>query len=90
MLMDLLNKMATTALLGFVVLSTMAMGVGLTVRQIIDALRDARLVLLALLANFVAMPLGAVALDKMLKLDEPLGVDCCCLVRRPARRSCPS
>ena len=74
MLMDLLNKVATTALLGFVVSSMMAMGVGLTVKQIVEALRDSRLVLLALLANFVAMPLGAVALDKMLELDEPLGV----------------
>jgi BASS family bile acid:Na+ symporter len=74
MLMDLLNKVATTALLGFVVSSMMAMGVGFTVRQIIDALRNVRLVLLALLANFVAMPLGALALDKMLRLDEPLGV----------------
>ena len=74
MLMDLLNKVATTALLGFVVSSMMAMGVGFSVRQIIDALRDVRLVLLALLANFVAMPLGALALDKALRLDEPLGV----------------
>src|SRR6516164_6637283 len=74
MLMDLLNKVATTALLGFVVSSMMAMGVGFTVRQIIDALRDVRLVSLALLANFVAMPLAALALDKMLGLDEPLGV----------------
>ena len=72
--MDLLNKVATTALLGFVVSSMMAMGVGFTVRQIIDALRDVRLVLLALLGNFVAMPLGALALDKILRLDEPLGV----------------
>jgi len=69
-----LNKVATTALLGFVVSSMMAMGVGFTIRQIIDALRDVRLVLLALLANFVVMPLGALALDKMLQLDEPLGV----------------
>src|SRR6516162_8568907 len=61
MLMHLLNKVATTALLGFVVTSMMAMGVGFTVRQIIDSLRDVRLVLLALLANFVAMPLGALA-----------------------------
>ena len=74
MVMDLLNKVATTALLGFVVSSMMAMGVGFTIRQIIDALRDVRLVLLALLANFVVMPLGALALDKMLQLDEPLGV----------------
>jgi len=74
MLMDLLNKVATAALLGFVVSSMMAMGMGFTVRQIIDALQDVRLVLLALLANFVVMPLGALALDKMLQLDEPLGV----------------
>jgi BASS family bile acid:Na+ symporter len=74
MLMDLLNKVATTALLGFVVSSTMAMGVGFTIQQIIDALRDVRLVLLALLANFVAIPLGALALEKVLRLDEPLGV----------------
>jgi len=74
MLMDLLNKVATTVLLGFVVSSMMTMGLGFTVRQIIDALGDVRLVLLALVANFVAMPLGALALDKLLRLDEPLGV----------------
>jgi BASS family bile acid:Na+ symporter len=72
--MDLLNNVAKTALLGFVVSSMMAMGVGFSVGQIIHALRDVRLVLLALLANFVVMPLGALALDKMLRLDEPLGV----------------
>jgi len=74
MLMDLLNKVATTALLGFVVSSMMAMGVSFTVRQIIDALRDVRLVLFALLAVFVVMPLAAIALYKLLALDEPLGV----------------
>jgi bile acid:Na+ symporter, BASS family len=74
MLMDLLNKAATTALLGFVVSSMIAMGLGFTARQIIDALRDVRLVLLALLANFVAMPLAALALDKVLELEESLGV----------------
>jgi BASS family bile acid:Na+ symporter len=74
MLIDLLNTVATTALLGFVVSSMMAMGVGLTIGQIVDALRDVRLVLLALLANFVVMPLGALALDRILRLDEPLGV----------------
>src|SRR6516225_953936 len=72
--MDLMNKVATTALLGFVVSSMMAMGVGFTVGQIAEALRDVRLVLLALLANFVVMPLGALALDRMLRLGEPLGV----------------
>jgi bile acid:Na+ symporter, BASS family len=31
-------------------------------------------VLLSLLANFVLMPLGAVVLARLLRLDEPLGV----------------
>jgi bile acid:Na+ symporter, BASS family len=44
MLMDLLNKAATVAMLGFVVSSKLAMGLGLTVRQIIEPLRNARLV----------------------------------------------
>ena len=58
-LMGLLNKAVTVAMLGFVVSSTLAMGSGFTIRQIIEPLRNARLVLLALLANFVLMPLGA-------------------------------
>jgi len=74
MLMDLLNKAVTVAMLGFVVSSMLAMGSGLTIRQIIEPLRNARLVLLALLANFVLMPLGALALAKVLWLDEPFGV----------------
>jgi BASS family bile acid:Na+ symporter len=71
-MMEVLNRAITTALFGFVVSSTMAMGVGLTIGQIVDALRNARLVLLALFANFVLMPLGALALATVLRLDEPL------------------
>ena len=74
MLMDLLNKAVTVAMLGFVVSSMLAMGSGLTIRQIIEPLRNARLVLLALLANFVLMPLGALALAKVLWLDNPFAV----------------
>src|SRR5256714_13541326 len=74
MLRDLLSKAATVAMLSFVVSSMLAMGAGLTVSQISDPLRNARLVMLALLANFVLMPLGALALAKVLWLDEPFGV----------------
>jgi bile acid:Na+ symporter, BASS family len=74
MLMDLLNKAATIAMLSFVVSSMLAMGAGLTATQIIQPLRNVRLVVLALLANFVLMPAGAVALAKALRLDEPFGV----------------
>ena len=55
MSMDLLNKVATTALLGFVVSSMMAMGVGFTVGQIAEALRDVRLVQPRPLEEFLAV-----------------------------------
>jgi bile acid:Na+ symporter, BASS family len=74
MLMNLLSKAATVAMLSFVVSSMLAMGAGLTVARIIEPLRNVRLVLLALLANFVLMPIGAVVLAKVLRLDEPFGV----------------
>jgi bile acid:Na+ symporter, BASS family len=61
-------------MLSFVVSSMLAMGAGLTVAQIIEPLRNARLVVLALLANFVVTPLAAFALAKVLRLDEPLGI----------------
>jgi hypothetical protein len=74
MLMELLSKAATIALLSFVVSSMLAMGTGLTVAQIIEPLRSARLVVLSLFANFVLMPLVAFALAKVLWLDEPFAV----------------
>jgi BASS family bile acid:Na+ symporter len=61
-------------MLSFVVSSMLAMGAGLTVSQISEPLRNVRLVVLALLANFLLMPLGALALAKVLWLDEPFGV----------------
>src|SRR5271165_3899336 len=74
MLIELLSKAATVAMLSFVVSSMLAMGADLTVSQISAPLRNARLVVLALLANFVLMPLAALALAKVLWLDEPFGV----------------
>jgi bile acid:Na+ symporter, BASS family len=72
--MELMRKATSVAMLIFVVSSMLAMGLGLTVSQIITPLRNARLVVLSLLANFVLMPLAAVALAALLRLDQPLGV----------------
>jgi BASS family bile acid:Na+ symporter len=72
--MELLSQAASLAMMCFVISSMLAMGAGLTLSQIIEPLRDRRLVVLALLANFIVMPLGAIALAKVLALDEPLGV----------------
>jgi BASS family bile acid:Na+ symporter len=74
MLMSFLSKASTVAMLSFVVSSMLAMGAGLTITRIIEPLRNVRLVLLALLANFVLMPLCAAGLARVLRLEEPFGV----------------
>jgi BASS family bile acid:Na+ symporter len=74
MLMDLLSKASTIAMIAFVISSMLAMGVGLSIPQIIQPLRNPRLIVFALLSNFVLMPLCALALSTVLRLDQPLGV----------------
>jgi bile acid:Na+ symporter, BASS family len=72
--MELLAKAVPVALLVFVVSSMLAVGLSLTVGQILVPLRNARLVILSLVANFVLMPLAAVVIARVLRLDQPLGV----------------
>ena len=72
--MELLSRAVPIAMLAFVITSMLAVGVSLTVGQIIDPLRNGKLVSLALLANFVLMPLSALVIAKLLRLDEPLGI----------------
>ncbi len=72
--MELLSKVVPIAMLAFVVSSMLAVGLSLTIRQIVAPLRNGRLVFLALLANFVLMPLGALAIARILRLDQPLGI----------------
>jgi bile acid:Na+ symporter, BASS family len=72
--MELIQKASSVAMIAFVLSSMVAMGLGLTISQIIAPLRRARLVGLSLLANFVLMPVAALGLAALLRLDEPLGV----------------
>ena len=72
--MGALEKAVPIATLVFVVSSMLAMGLGLKVAQVTAPLRNLRLVLLSVLANFVLMPAGAVLLARLLRLEEPLGV----------------
>lgn len=67
---------ATAQLSGllFVVTSMLAMGMSLTMAQIVQPLRNARLVILALLANFVLVPLLAYAITLVIPLDQPLQI----------------
>jgi bile acid:Na+ symporter, BASS family len=72
--MELLAKAVPVALFLFVVSSMLAVGLSLTVGQILAPLRNARLVILALVANFVLMPLAALLIARVFRLDQPLGV----------------
>ena len=72
--MELMQKAIPVVTLIFVLSSMLGMGLGLTIGQIITPLRNARLVVLSLLANFVLMPLTAFGLAALLRLDPPLGV----------------
>ena len=72
--MELLKRAVPFAMLAFVISSMLAMGLGLTVRQIVTPLRNYSLVARALLANFVVIPFVALALGRLLHLDEPLAV----------------
>lgn len=74
MLKELLATGSNVAMIGFVVSSMLAMGLSLTPSQILQPLRNYRLVALALLANFVAMPFIALALARLLGLEEPHAV----------------
>ncbi len=73
-LMGALERAVPVATLVFVLSSMLAMGLGLKVAQITAPLRNLRLVAMSLLANFAVMPLGAIVLARVLRLDEPLGV----------------
>src|SRR3954449_12184452 len=72
--MEILAKAVPVALLVFVVSSMLAVGLSLTVGQILVPLRNARLVILALVANFALMPLAALLIARVFRLDQPLGV----------------
>ena len=69
---DALNAILQISLLVFVVSSMLAMGLSLTVSQIIAPLRNARLVVVALVINFIAVPILAVGIDALVALDEGL------------------
>jgi BASS family bile acid:Na+ symporter len=70
--LDLLNKTSAVVIVVYVAATMAAVGLGYSLRQILMPLRHVRFVLMALLANFVVMPLGSLVVVKLLRLDEPL------------------
>lgn len=72
--MELLTKVVPVTMLAFVVSSMLAVGVSLTVSQIMAPLRNVKLVCLSLLANFILVPLSAMAIARLLRLEQPLAI----------------
>jgi predicted Na+-dependent transporter len=73
-LIEFFGAIAKLSGLTFVVASMVAMGLSLTMSQIIAPLRNVRLVILSLLANFVLVPLIAYVILRVIPLAEPLRI----------------
>jgi bile acid:Na+ symporter, BASS family len=68
---EVLEVVAKLAVLVFVVACMAAAGLGLSLRDVVAPLHRARLVLLAVIANFVVAPSLAYALTEIVPLDRP-------------------
>jgi BASS family bile acid:Na+ symporter len=73
-LADFFEAIAKISGLLFVVSSMLAMGLSLTMAQIIAPLKNVRLVVLALLANFVLVPLLAYLIILIIPLEQSLKI----------------
>jgi BASS family bile acid:Na+ symporter len=71
---EFFESVSKLAVLAFVVTSMASAGLGLGIRDVIAPLRRIRLVLLALLANFVIAPTIALASTEAVPLDRPFAI----------------
>jgi predicted Na+-dependent transporter len=71
---EFLSSIAGISSLLFVVTSMLALSFKLSIQQMTQPLKDIRLVILALLANFVLVPLLALAIIKVFPLDQTLQI----------------
>jgi len=71
---ELISTLVNLFTLSFVVTSMFSFGLRLTISEIIEPLRDIRLLLVTLAVNFVIVPLTALLLANLLNLDEDLRI----------------
>jgi len=71
---SLFQTTSSIATLVFVLASTFSAGLSLTFRQILDPLHNTKLVLLALVANFILVPALALILLYVFSLPQPLAI----------------
>ncbi len=69
---EIVTVIAKISALTFILTSMLAMGLSLTVKQIVEPLKNVKVVLLALVANFVLVPALAWAITEVMSLDTDL------------------
>jgi BASS family bile acid:Na+ symporter len=70
---------ANLVVIGFAVSSMLSVGLSYEIRAIVRPFRRVRAVLRALVANFILVPLLAVAIERVIPLDPPLALGLCLL-----------
>ncbi|MFA9404703.1 MAG: bile acid:sodium symporter family protein [Anaerolineales bacterium] len=71
---EILETLAMLSVLVFVISSMLSMGLSLTTKQIIEPLKDIKLVVLALVANFILVPAIAYAITILLSLESSISI----------------
>src|SRR5215212_276692 len=71
---NFLSTLQNLFTLAFVVTSMLSMGLSLTVSEILQPLRNTRLVIMALAANFVVVPAAAFALSRIIPLESDVQI----------------
>ena len=71
---EIMETLAGLSLLVFVIGSMASMGLSLKIKQIVEPLKNVKLVVLALVANFVLVPIVAYLITLVLPLDESLKI----------------
>lgn len=71
---EILDTLAVLSLLVFVIGSMASMGLSLKISQIIEPLKNFRLVILALIVNFILVPVVAYLITLVIPLDESLRI----------------
>jgi predicted Na+-dependent transporter len=71
---NVLSALQNLFTLAFVVTSMLSMGLSLTVAQILQPLKNTRLVIMALATNFVIVPAVAFALSRIIPLDQSVQI----------------
>jgi len=87
---EILTTLTNLFLLAFVIGSMLSMGFSLTTKQIAAPLKNTKLVLLALLANFVLVPILGIVLMKVFQLETDLATGLILVSVVAGAPSCPS